>query len=196
MSSPELFRYQANLDEQLVSSRPISIPVDVPTPLGYYQQAFSRNFSRPRLLKTHPPVNDIGLLTTPDERHRTPSAQTLETSRTFEKRLAAAKAILAPQAGRQARRQANRDHESFLSRPLRMEGVQGVGANAVSGGASSPTTSIRPGTGGSYKRKRSGIEFESSPGSGGEDNEDEAERRRQPGVKRACNECRQQKVSH
>jgi hypothetical protein len=73
-----------------------------------------------------------------------------------------------------------------------MEGGQG----AVSGGASSPTTSARPGTGGSYKRKRSGAEFESSPGSGGEDNEDEGERRRQPGVKRACNECRQQKVSH
>lgn len=77
-----------------------------------------------------------------------------------------------------------------------MEGVQGVGAGAASGGATSPTTSIRPGTAGSYKRKRSGIEFESSPGSGGEDNEEEAERRRQPGVKRACNECRQQKVSH
>lgn len=73
-----------------------------------------------------------------------------------------------------------------------MEGGQG----AASGGATSPTTSARPGTGGSYKRKRSGVEFESSPGSGGEDNDDEGERRRQPGVKRACNECRQQKVSH
>ncbi|PVH87119.1 hypothetical protein DL98DRAFT_267593 [Cadophora sp. DSE1049] len=73
-----------------------------------------------------------------------------------------------------------------------MEG--GPGAGAASGGASSPTTSVRPGTGGSYKRKRSGIEFESSPGSGGEENEEEAERRRQPGVKRACNECRQQKL--
>ncbi|KAN0093765.1 hypothetical protein V8E51_016949 [Hyaloscypha variabilis] len=64
----------------------------------------------------------------------------------------------------------------------------------MSGGASSPTTSARPGTGGSYKRKRSGAEFESSPGSGGDDNDDEGERRRQPGVKRACNECRQQKL--
>jgi len=73
-----------------------------------------------------------------------------------------------------------------------MEGGQG----ALSGGASSPTTSTRPGTGGSFKRKRSGIEFESSPGSGVEENEEENERRRQPGVKRACNECRQQKVSH
>lgn len=66
---------------------------------------------------------------------------------------------------------------------------------ATSGGATSPTTSIRPGTAHSYKRKRSGAEFESSPGSQGEENEDEGERRRQPGVKRACNECRQQKVS-
>ena len=74
-----------------------------------------------------------------------------------------------------------------------MEGLQG----AASGGATSPTTSVRPGTGGSYsKRKRSGPDFESSPGSGGEDIEDDGERRRQPGVKRACNECRQQKVSH
>lgn len=73
----------------------------------------------------------------------------------------------------------------------------------MTGGASSPTTtSNRPGTGGSFshhnynKRKRSGLDFESSPGSGGEVEEEEADRRRQPGVKRACNECRQQKVSH
>ena len=72
-----------------------------------------------------------------------------------------------------------------------MEGIHGL-----SGGATSPTTGGRPGTGGGYKRKRSGAEFESSPGTGGEDNEEEGERRRQPGVKRACNECRQQKVSH
>jgi hypothetical protein len=69
------------------------------------------------------------------------------------------------------------------------------GQGAMTGGATSPTGSTRPGTGGSYnKRKRSGIEFESSPGTGGENDDDEAERRRQPGVKRACNECRQQKV--
>ena len=75
-------------------------------------------------------------------------------------------------------------------RTLRMEGVH------VSGGAISPT-GARPGTAGSnYKRKRSGAEFESSPGSGGEVEDDEEHRRRQPGVKRACNECRQQKVSH
>lgn len=74
-----------------------------------------------------------------------------------------------------------------------MEGSQG----AVTGGATSPTGSVRPGTAGAnYKRKRSGIDFESSPGSVGEVDDEEAERRRQPGVKRACNECRQQKVSH
>lgn len=72
-----------------------------------------------------------------------------------------------------------------------MEGIHG----GLSGGAASPTGSVRPGTGGSYKRKRSGVEFESSPGTGGEGEEDEQDRRRQPGVKRACNECRQQKVS-
>jgi hypothetical protein len=70
------------------------------------------------------------------------------------------------------------------------------GVHALSGGASSPTTGGRPGTAGGYKRKRSGAEFESSPGTGGEGDEEEGERRRQPGVKRACNECRQQKVSH
>jgi hypothetical protein len=70
------------------------------------------------------------------------------------------------------------------------------GQGLLGGGASSPATSVRPGTSGSYKRKRSGVEFESSPGSGVEGEEDDGERRRQPGVKRACNECRQQKVSH
>lgn len=40
--------------------------------------------------------------------------------------------------------------------------------------------------------------WDTSPGSveDGEDEEGQEERRRQPGVKRACNECRQQKVSH
>ncbi|KAG9235585.1 hypothetical protein BJ875DRAFT_440189 [Amylocarpus encephaloides] len=74
-----------------------------------------------------------------------------------------------------------------MQRATRMDG-QGVAA-------SSPPMSARPGTSGSYnKRKRGGVEFESSPGSGGEGEEDEGERRRQPGVKRACNECRQQKL--
>lgn len=72
-----------------------------------------------------------------------------------------------------------------------MEGVHTLSGGV---GASSPTG--RPGTGNSFsKRKRSGAEFESSPGSGGEGEEDEGDKRsRQPGVKRACNECRQQKL--
>lgn len=37
--------------------------------------------------------------------------------------------------------------------------------------------------------------IESSPGSGIDDEHAEHEKKRQPGVKRACNECRQQKVS-
>jgi hypothetical protein len=85
------------------------------------------------------------------------------------------------------------EHYIHLLR-TRMEGVHG------SGGATSPATSGRPGTAGdSYKRKRSGAEFESSPGTGGdgegEGEEEEESKRRQPGVKRACNECRQQKAS-
>lgn len=62
------------------------------------------------------------------------------------------------------------------------------------GAASSPAA--RNGLG-AVKRKRSAAGFESSPGDSLEvqENEDEeAERRRQPGVKRACNECRQQKL--
>jgi hypothetical protein len=72
------------------------------------------------------------------------------------------------------------------------QGTAAIGAGH--GGASSPT-SARNGVSGA-KRKRSGAGFESSPGSVVENDEEEAERRRQPGVKRACNECRQQKVSH
>lgn len=71
-----------------------------------------------------------------------------------------------------------------------------VGVIGSHGAASSPS-SARNGVVGVAKRKRSGAGFESSPGSVDvvENEEDEAERRRQPGVKRACNECRQQKVS-
>ena len=72
-----------------------------------------------------------------------------------------------------------------------------VGQGAMVRGATSPTSGVRPGTANSSKRKRSGPEFESSPGTGGEADDDGIERHtpRQPGVKRACNECRQQKVS-
>lgn len=49
---------------------------------------------------------------------------------------------------------------------------------------------------GSVKRKRSMTGLDSSPGSGDEDNSmlDPNDKKRQPGVKRACNECRQQKL--
>ena len=74
------------------------------------------------------------------------------------------------------------------------QGGVGVIGGAQQGGASSPS-SVRNGAP-NAKRKRSGAGFESSPGSVDipENDEDDAERRRQPGVKRACNECRQQKV--
>lgn len=51
---------------------------------------------------------------------------------------------------------------------------------------------------GSIKRKRSNGGLDSSPESGMGDEDStlpEPEKKRQPGVKRACNECRQQKVS-
>ncbi len=60
---------------------------------------------------------------------------------------------------------------------------------------------------GGSKRKRSSVSTaapppppppplaESSPGSPDDDSPDHLEKKRQPGVKRACNECRQQKVS-
>ena len=78
-----------------------------------------------------------------------------------------------------------------------MESQTTVGAIGAQGGPSSPN-SVRNGNGSvDLKRKRSIAGSESSPGSLDvvENEEDEAERRRQPGVKRACNECRQQKVS-
>lgn len=78
-----------------------------------------------------------------------------------------------------------------------MEAQTAVGVIGAQGSPTSPN-SMRNGNGSiSVKRKRSIAGFESSPGSLDvvENDEDEAERRRQPGVKRACNECRQQKVS-
>ncbi|KAI9899046.1 hypothetical protein N3K66_005507 [Trichothecium roseum] len=68
---------------------------------------------------------------------------------------------------------------------------------AAGGAASmSPTSpaSSRQGAG-LVKRKRStGFGIESSPGSINDDEHGEHEKKRQPGVKRACNECRQQKL--
>lgn len=71
-----------------------------------------------------------------------------------------------------------------------MENQSGYGTVGPSG--SSPS-SIRAGTGAGTKRKRSGADFESSPGTGAEEDQEGAENRRTP-VKRACNECRQQKL--
>ena len=67
-------------------------------------------------------------------------------------------------------------------------------------GASSNTASpknSRPNGGRSQKRNPEAAGLESSPGSVEDANEggNSDDRKRQPGVKRACNECRQQKVS-
>ncbi|KAH7319995.1 c6 zinc finger domain-containing protein [Stachybotrys elegans] len=69
--------------------------------------------------------------------------------------------------------------------------MEGSSIIAVGGGAASlsPTSPV------SSKRKRSlGLAVESSPGSIADDDHAEHEKKRQPGVKRACNECRQQKL--
>lgn len=73
-------------------------------------------------------------------------------------------------------------------------------------GSLSPTSPVSArslgGLNGAQKRKRSAgapiNAIDSSPGSIGDDHDmgDHSEKKRQPGVKRACNECRQQKVSH
>ncbi|KAI0384151.1 hypothetical protein F5Y04DRAFT_237077 [Hypomontagnella monticulosa] len=78
-----------------------------------------------------------------------------------------------------------------------MDGHTVVGA--VSAPSTSPTSPVSVHRHGSMKRKRSegGIGVESSPGSAiGEEDHSlaEPEKKRQPGVKRACNECRQQKL--
>lgn len=73
----------------------------------------------------------------------------------------------------------------------RVQGSSNVGA----GSAISSPTSARAGD---IKRNRSVAGLDSSPGSvdDGEGDEGAEDRRRAPGVKRACNECRQQKVSY
>ena len=90
-----------------------------------------------------------------------------------------------------------------------MEGLQGgvavVGVGPGSGGSSlsTPTKARICGVGGGggddfleRKRKQSAAGLDSSPGSLDEGGEDEGGdgQRRTPVVKRACNECRQQKV--
>lgn len=71
------------------------------------------------------------------------------------------------------------------------------------GGATpvSPTSpvSARYAPNGPPKRKHSSMALDSSPGSNAGHDDENGEpdsKKRQPGVKRACNECRQQKVSH
>lgn len=73
---------------------------------------------------------------------------------------------------------------------------QNRGSRANSGGGElrSPVSSpvgLKTGR----KRTQEAAGLDSSPGSGDGEVEGTEERRRQPGVKRACNECRQQKVS-
>lgn len=76
--------------------------------------------------------------------------------------------------------------------PMEARAMVGVGGPSAS---QSPISPIH--RHGSVKRKRSMTGLDSSPGSGDEDNSmlDPNDKKRQPGVKRACNECRQQKVS-
>jgi hypothetical protein len=73
-------------------------------------------------------------------------------------------------------------------------------SSIVAGGAASmsPSSPVSSRHGIAPKRKRStGMTgLDSSPGSLADDDHAENEKKRQPGVKRACNECRQQKVSH
>ncbi|KAJ6785302.1 hypothetical protein PWT90_09219 [Aphanocladium album] len=72
------------------------------------------------------------------------------------------------------------------------------GSSVARGGsaAQSPTSpaSSRHGNGAPKRKRSTGgpSHVESSPGSGNEDDQDH-DKKRQPGVKRACNECRQQK---
>ncbi|MCJ1463102.1 hypothetical protein MMC07_001707 [Pseudocyphellaria aurata] len=70
---------------------------------------------------------------------------------------------------------------------------RGSGANSGGGEHRSPVSSpVSLKTG--RKRTQDTAGFDSSPGSGDGEAEGTEERRRQPGVKRACNECRQQKL--
>ena len=70
-----------------------------------------------------------------------------------------------------------------------------LGGGVGGGGAMSPTTNLRQ-PGGTFKRKRSGAGPEDSPATGPDADDEDHDRSRNPPVKRACNECRQQKVSH
>lgn len=67
------------------------------------------------------------------------------------------------------------------------------GGPGIKSSTSSPI-SIKTGRERGRKRTQDAAGLESSPGSGEGEGDGIDERRRQPGVKRACNECRQQKV--
>lgn len=86
-----------------------------------------------------------------------------------------------------------------LPRLRRMDGPSIAARGAASMSPTSPASS-RPGSGGPKRKRSSGlVGAESSPGSYLDDDHADAadhDKKRQPGVKRACNECRQQKVSH
>jgi len=76
-------------------------------------------------------------------------------------------------------------------------------APSVAGGVPSPVTPRSPVSSrrGDKRKRGSFVDHESSPGSDNLDEKYEEKyadtlKKRQPGVKRACNECRQQKVSH
>ncbi|KAH7368535.1 hypothetical protein B0T11DRAFT_253861 [Plectosphaerella cucumerina] len=76
-----------------------------------------------------------------------------------------------------------------------MDGILSAGG-ATPASPTSPL-SVRHAPNGSTKRKRDSLVVDSSPGSiGGQDDDglDNDSKKRQPGVKRACNECRQQKL--
>lgn len=78
-----------------------------------------------------------------------------------------------------------------------MDGSPGVGRGALSMSPTSPASS-RHGNGMPKRKRSGGMGLESSPGSINEDDHgdhNDNDKKRQPGVKRACNECRQQKVS-
>ncbi|OTA06732.1 Zn2Cys6 transcriptional regulator [Trichoderma parareesei] len=80
-----------------------------------------------------------------------------------------------------------------------MDGSPGLGRGASSMSPTSPASS-RQGNGMPKRKRSGGMGLESSPGSINEDDHGdqhdhgEHDKKRQPGVKRACNECRQQKL--
>jgi len=86
-----------------------------------------------------------------------------------------------------------------------MDGSSIVARGAASMSPTSPASS-RHGNGGPKRKRSTGVApVESSPGSfmdedhadhGEHGDHGDSDKKRQPGVKRACNECRQQKVSH